>query len=64
MSDGIYDYDNVGYFEMFGKYPERWRRPLGALRTTLWGDPNEVDVQRAQAECEELVRVLNEVYDG
>lgn len=63
MATDEFDYEDVEHFEVFGKYPERWRGPLGALRMTLWGDPNGVDVQRAQHECEELVRILNEVYD-
>lgn len=45
--------------EIFGREPEPWREPLGALRLTLSGDPECVDVTRAQAEVEELVRVLN-----
>ena len=48
------------YREIFGRNPESWREPLGALRLTLAGDPEQVDVKRAQAECEELVRILNE----
>lgn len=55
-----YDYTNRDYFEVFGRYPESWREPLGALRLTLTGDPEKVDVRRAQHEIEELVRVLNE----
>lgn len=55
-----YDYTNHDYFEVFGRYPEVWRVPLGALRLTLTGDPDKVDVVRAQAEVEELVKVLNE----
>lgn len=48
------------YREIFGRDPEPWREPLGALRLTLTGDPCFVDVMRAQNECEELVRILNE----
>lgn len=48
------------YFEVFGRRAEPWREPLGALRITLMGTPESVDVPRAQAEIEELVRVLNE----
>lgn len=46
--------------EIFGREPEPWREPLGALRLTLAGAPSHVDVERAQAEVEELVKVLNE----
>lgn len=56
-----YDYTDTDYFEVFHRYPEPWRLPLGALRLTLTGDPATVDVARAQAEVEELVRVLNGV---
>ncbi len=55
-----YDYKDTDYFEVFGAYPEMWRGPLGALRLTLTGDPDKVDVVRAQHEIEELVRVLND----
>lgn len=55
-----YDYTDTDYFEVFGAYPETWRGPLGALRLTLTGDPDKVDVVRAQHEIEELVRVLND----
>lgn len=48
------------YSEIFGREPEPWREPLGALRLTLMGDPSAVDVRRAQHEVEDLVRVLNE----
>lgn len=47
------------YREVFGKSPEPWREPLGALILTLAGSPDDVDVRRAQIECEELTRVLN-----
>lgn len=50
---------DADYREVFGAAPEPWRAPLGALRLTLAGDPAQVDVARAQAECEELVRILN-----
>ena len=46
------------YREIFGREPELWREPLGALRITLAGD--SVDVERARSECEALVKVLNE----
>lgn len=55
---------NRDYFEVFGRNPEKWREPLGALRLTLTGDPESVDVKRAQAEVEWLTRVLNGVEDG
>jgi hypothetical protein len=45
------------YQEIFGREPEPWREPLGALRLTLTGEP--VDVERARSECEALVKVLN-----
>lgn len=45
------------YVEIFGRPPEPWREPLGALRLTLAAD--DVDIDRARAECEELVRILN-----
>ena len=48
---------------VFGREPEDWRGPLGALRLTLAGDPDKVDVVRAQHEVEELVRVLNGVKE-
>lgn len=48
------------YREIFGRDPEPWREPLGALRLTLTGNPEDIDVMRAQAECEELVRIINE----
>ena len=43
------------YVDLFGRPPEPWREPLGALRLTLAAD--DVDIDRA--ECEELVRILN-----
>lgn len=46
------------YAEIFGREPEPWRGPLGAVRLTAWGDP--VDVPRLRHEVEELVRVLNQ----
>lgn len=49
------------YREVFGSEPEEWRNPLGALRLTLTGDPDTVDVVRAQHEVEQLVKVLNGV---
>lgn len=48
------------YKDVFGCEPEPWREPLGALRLTLMGDEPWV-LERARAECEWLVRVLNEV---
>lgn len=51
------------YEYIFGKPAEDWREPLGALRLTLTGDPDKVDVVRAQHEVEELVRVLNGVKE-
>lgn len=48
------------YGEIFGREPERWREPLGALLLTLTGDPEKVDVERAQEEVEELVKVLKQ----
>lgn len=47
------------YRAIFGRDAEAWREALGALRLTLTGDPDTIDVPRAQAECEELVRVLD-----
>lgn len=46
------------YFDVFGREPEAWRDPLGALRLTLAGEP--VDISRARHEMEMLVQVLNE----
>lgn len=49
------------YSDVFGREPEPWREPLGALRLTLWDEsapPRQVE--RARMECEALVRVLNE----
>jgi hypothetical protein len=51
------------YREVFGRDPEPWREPLGALRLTLTGPASLVDVERAQAECERLVRILNDPDD-
>ena len=45
------------YREVFGREPEPWREPLGALRLTLAGDT--LDVERARSELEALVKVLN-----
>lgn len=55
--ESVRDHDYRG---VFGSVPEAWRDPLGALILTLAGDPDEVDVRRAQVECRELTRVLNE----
>jgi hypothetical protein len=52
------------YREIFGREPEPWRAPLGALRLTLSGPASAVDVERAQVECERLVRILNDPDDG
>jgi hypothetical protein len=41
---------------------EPWREALGALRLTLTGDPDKVDVPRAQSEVETLTRILNEEH--
>ena len=46
------------YSDIFGREPEPWREPLGALRLTLTGPAESVDVERAQHEVEVLVRVL------
>ena len=55
------DEGRADYRDVFGKDPEPWREPLGALRLTL-SDETEPPwtLERARAECEELVRVLNE----
>lgn len=53
------DGDHADYREVFGKDPEPWRGPLGALRLTLVSD-EPWTLERARAECEELVRVLND----
>lgn len=45
------------YAQIFGREPEAWRDPLGALRLTLAGEP--VDIPRARHEIEVLVLVLN-----
>ena len=49
------------YAAIFDAPQGAWREPLGALRLTLAGPPEEVDVRRAQHECEQLVKVLNGV---
>lgn len=54
--ESVRDHD---YREVFKKSPEPWRDPLGSLRLTLTGDPDAVDVKRAQIEVERLVKVLN-----
>lgn len=53
--------ENADYREVFGRDSEPWRAPLGALRLTL-ADETAPDwqLERARAECEELVRVLND----
>lgn len=53
--------ENSDYRSIFGRDPEPWRSPLGALRLTLTGDPADVDVARAQHEVEELVKVMDEL---
>lgn len=60
MSDLTDEDENRDYRDVFGRNPEPWRIPLGALRLTLTGEPAKVDVPRAQAEVEELVKVLNQ----
>lgn len=50
------------YKQIFGREPEPWREPLGALRLTLWDDnPPEWQIERARDELEWLTRVLNGV---
>ena len=49
------------YSDIFGREPEPWREPLGALRLTLADESTTPwQVERARAECEALVKVLNE----
>lgn len=59
---------NADYREVFGRNPEPWRAPLGALRLTIHTDPEfryNGWNQRLKDEVEELVRVLNtEPGDG
>lgn len=51
---------NADYRDVFGRNPEPWRTPLGALRLTLADESGPPwQLERARAECEELVRVLN-----
>lgn len=53
------------YKQIFGREPETWRDPLGALRMTLWTDPApDWAIDRARDEVEWLCRVLNGVTDG
>ena len=53
------------YKQVFGRNPEAWREPLGALRMTLWDEPTrEWTIERARNEVEWLCRVLNGVTDG
>lgn len=52
------------YREVFNAPMEEWRPALGALRLTLTGDADKVDVVRAQHEVEQLTKVLNGVKDG
>ena len=54
------------YKQVFGRNPEAWREPLGALRLTLWDDnpPEWQTIDRARNEVEWLCRVLNGVTDG
>ena len=49
------------YSDIFGREPEPWREPLGALRLTLADESaTPWQIERARAECEALVKVLNE----
>jgi len=49
------------YREVFGASAEPWREPLGALRLTLADQTAPYwQVERARAECEALVKALNE----
>ena len=49
------------YSEIFGRELEPWREPLGALRLTLADEHGPSwQIERARAECEALVKVLNE----
>lgn len=53
------------YKQVFGREPEPWREPLGALRMTLWADPApEWTIERARDEVEWLCRAMNGVTDG
>lgn len=55
------------YKQVFGRNPEVWREPLGALRLTLWADSAsgpEWTIARARDEVEWLCRVMNGVTDG
>lgn len=53
------------YRDIFGRDPEPWREPLGALRLTLASDAAEPwQLERARAECEWLVRALNGVEES
>ena len=53
------------YKQVFGRGPEAWREPLGALRMTLWGGADALGtIDRARNEVEWLCRVLNGVTDG
>ena len=53
------------YKQVFGRNPEAWREPLGALRMTLWGtEMGGPMIDRARDEVEWLCRVLNGVTDG
>ena len=50
------------YQQVFGRKPEAWREPLGALRLTLHDQSAPPwQLQRARDEVEWLVQVLNEV---
>lgn len=51
---------DADYIQIFGRAPEPWRAPLGALRLTVWDDDAAYDIRRARDEVEELVRVLND----
>lgn len=53
------------YKQVFGREPEAWREPMGALRVTLWNEPPpEWTIERARNEVEWLCRVLNGITDG
>lgn len=54
--------DDTDYREIFGKNPDRWRVPLGALLLTLADETAPPwQLARARDEAEELKRVLNEM---
>lgn len=47
---------NPDYKDVFGRHPEIWRTPLGALILTLAGEP--VDIPRAREEVRRLALAL------